>query len=39
MGVVFGLGALLCVVATIIPIRVANRRLAAVERGVMGQRD
>jgi len=28
----FGLAALLCVVATIIPIRVANRRLEAVER-------
>jgi ABC-2 type transport system permease protein len=28
----FGLAALLCIVATIIPIRVANRRLEAVER-------
>ena len=28
----FGLAALLCVVATIIPIRIANRRLEAVER-------
>jgi ABC-type lipoprotein release transport system permease subunit len=28
----FGLAALLCVVATIIPIRVAKRRLEAVER-------
>ena len=28
----FGLAALLCIVATIIPIRIANRRLEAVER-------